>query len=120
MVAEPKRWFITPEEYLEGERLAETRSEFINGEIIAMAGASLTHVRLNSNVQSGWVMQLNGKPCEVFSHDLRVKMNDEGDYCYPDIGIACEPEMEDGNLTNPVVIIEILSPSTNQRPHHQI
>lgn len=112
MVAEPKRWFITPEEYLAGEEQAETKSEFIGGEIIAMAGASLTHVRLNSNCVIRLGIQLDGKPCEVFSQDLRVRMNDEGDYCYPDVGVACEPEMEDSNLLNPVVIIEILSPST--------
>jgi Uma2 family endonuclease len=112
MVAEPKRWFITPEEYLAGEEQAETKSEFIGGEIIAMAGASLTHVRLTISAIRSLANQLEGKPCEVFSQDLRVQMNDEGDYCYPDVGVACEPKIENGNLLNPVVIIEVLSSST--------
>jgi Uma2 family endonuclease len=112
MVAEPKRWFITPEEYLAAEEQTETRSEFIGGEIIAMAGASLTHVRLTISVIRSLANQLEGKSCEVFSQDLRVRMNNEGDYCYSDVGVACEPEMEDSNLLNPVVIIEVLSPST--------
>ncbi len=112
MVAEPKSWFLTPEEYLQNEQNAETKSEFINGEIIAMAGASLNHVRLNTNIQGRLFMQLAGKPCEIFAQDLRVAMNDEGDYCYPDVGIVCEPEMQGDNLINAVVIIEILSPTT--------
>lgn len=115
MVAEPKRWFPTPEEYLAGEEQAETKSEFIGGEIIAMAGASLSHVRLTVNTIRLLANQLAGKPCEAFSQDLRVQMNDAGDYCYPDVGVACEPEIEDGNLLNPVIIIEVLSPSTELR-----
>ncbi len=113
MVAEPKMWFLTPEEYLRQECAAETKSEFIGGEIIAMAGASLTHIRITDNVTIKLGNQLEGKSCEVFSQDLRVKMNEEGDYGYPDVVVACDAEVEGGdNLTNPVVIIEVLSPST--------
>ncbi len=112
MVAEPKRWFITPEDYLEGERRAETKSEFINGEIIAMAGASPTHVRLNANCVIRLGVQLDGKPCEVFSQDLRVAINEARDYVYPDVVVACEAEFDKENLLNPKVIVEILSPGT--------
>lgn len=112
MVAEPKMWFLTPEEYLRQERAAETKSEFIGGEIIAMAGAKPVHVRLTDNVTIRLGVQLEGKSCEVFSQDLRVEMNDEGDYCYPDVVVACEAQFDDDNLLNPVVIIEVLSPST--------
>lgn len=112
MVAEPKSWFSTAAEYLANERRAETKSEFLNGEIIAMVGASPTHVRLNSNVQGRLFMQLDGKPCEVFAQDLRVAINEAGDYVYPDVVVGCAAEFDGDNLLNPRVIIEVLSPST--------
>lgn len=112
MVAEPKRWFVTAADYLENERHAETKSEFLNGEIVAMAGASPKHVRLNANFVIRLGVQLDGKPCEVFAQDLRVAISDAGDYVYPDVVVACGAQFEGDNLLNPKVIIEVLSPST--------
>ena len=117
MVADPLR-FITPEEYLRREKEAETKSEFLNGEIIAMAGASPTHVRITATLMRVLGIQLLGKTCEPFSQDLRVGIAGlsallPSDFTYPDVVVACDAQFDDDyNLLNPVVIIEVLSPST--------
>ena len=110
--------FITPEQYLTAERKAERKSEYLNGEVFAMAGASRRHVRIVGNIDTSLNVQLQDGECEVFAVDLRVRVNPRGDYmyAYPDISVACgEPLFEDGlfdTLLNPKVIIEVLSPTT--------
>jgi Uma2 family endonuclease len=106
----------TPEEYLALERQAEYRSEYVNGEIYAMAGASRAHVTITSNMLSEIHQQLKGKPCRIYAIDLRVKVSATGMYAYPDMVAACAQhqfdEARQDTLTNPTVIAEVLSPST--------
>jgi Uma2 family endonuclease len=107
--------YLSPEQYLEIERKAERKSEYYNGEMFAMAGARPDHVRIVGNVFANLHNQLRRRPCEPFSGDMRVRVGDTGLYTYPDIVIACDPrfiEPEHDTLLNPVVIIEVLSPST--------
>ncbi len=108
--------YYTPEEYLELEREAEYKSEYINGQIYAMSGASRQHNRIAFNLTTELGSQLKGQPCEGFGSDMRVKVSPTGMYTYPDITIVCgEPhfdEKQQDTLTNPTVIIEVLSPST--------
>jgi Uma2 family endonuclease len=105
----------TPEQYLEMDRKAECRSEYVNGEILAMAGASREHNRMTLNIGTSLTGQLRGKPCEPFTSDLRVRISPVR-YAYPDVVVACDPlDFEDGSLDilrNPVVIMEVLSPTT--------
>lgn len=107
---------ISPEEYLVSERESEIRNEYFDGEIFAMAGASREHNQIASNIVRILGNQLLEKPCSVFSSDMKVKMKEIGKYTYPDIVVVCEKEeFENENndvLLNPVVIIEILSDST--------
>jgi Uma2 family endonuclease len=107
---------LTPEQYLSIERQAETRSEYFNGELFAMAGASREHNQICSNIVISLGTQLSEKPCNIYSSDMRVKIERHNKYTYPDIVISCDKEIfEDENrdvLLNPVVIIEILSDST--------
>lgn len=107
---------ITPEEYLAYERKAEIRSEYMNGEIFAMAGASRNHNRILSNLVRVLGNQLIDKPCSAYSSEMKVKIGKANKYAYPDIVVACDKEeFEDGNediLLNPIVIIEVLSDST--------
>jgi Uma2 family endonuclease len=107
---------ITPEEYLEIERRAETRSEYFDGEMFAMAGTTLEHTRIVRNIIAELTLQLQDGPCEVLSTDLRTKVAPTGLYTYPDIvGICGDPELEDDHrdtLLNPVLVIEVLSEST--------
>lgn len=107
---------ITRETYLDLERKAEFKSEFFDGEIFAMAGASREHNLILANIIRILGNQLINGPCNVYPSDMKVRIEQINKYAYPDISIACEPEyFEDYHqdiLLNPVVIIEILSDST--------
>ena len=109
---------LTPLEYLAWERQQGTRHEFFDGEIFAMTGASREHNLVCGNTFSALHAQLRGTPCEVYNNDMRVKVSETGMYTYPDIVAACaEPRFEDAEvdtLLNPVLIIEVLSDSTEQ------
>jgi len=107
---------LTAAEYLALERAADTKSEFFDGEMFAMSGASLPHNRITINVVLSLGMQLRGRPCEVLSTDMRLKVDPTGLYTYPDVLVVCgEAQLEDEHhdtLLNPTLIIEVLSPST--------
>jgi Uma2 family endonuclease len=107
---------ISPEEYLALERQAETKSEYLDGEIFAMTGASRRHNRLALNLAFALDTQLRENGCEVYVSDMRVKVAETGLYTYPDVAVACgEPQFEDAEvdtLLNPKVVVEILSKST--------
>jgi len=112
---QPKTGY-TPEEYLTIEREAEFKSEYFDGEMFAMTGASRKHNLIAVNVVANLYNQLKKTHCEVYTNDMRVKVSPTGLYTYPDIVIVCDtPQFEDSEsdtLINPLVIIEILSPST--------
>jgi len=107
---------ISPEEYLEFEKNSELKHEYFDGEIFAMVGARKNHNRISSNTSSILWNKLQSTQCEVFSSDMRVKIAAIEKYTYPDIVVACDRieflEDELDSLLNPVVIIEILSDST--------
>ncbi len=115
-MSRPAEQFITAADYLALERKAETKSEYLNGRIYAMSGASRSHNRITVNLTSALHSQLKRKPCEPFSGDMRVKVNPTSLYTYPDVVVVCgEPRFEDQHvdtLLNPTVIIEVLSDST--------
>lgn len=106
---------LTEQEYLALERAAEFKSEFFRGEMFAMSGASLQHLRLQQNLARELGNALSGGRCEAFGSDLRVRVSSDM-YTYPDVTVVCgEPSLADGHkdvLLNPLVIFEILSPST--------
>ncbi|MGL4423865.1 MAG: Uma2 family endonuclease, partial [Gemmataceae bacterium] len=81
----------TPEEYLRRERAAAFKSEFLHGEIFAMAGTSFVHVQILSRLS--FVMQscLQGTSCQTMGSDLRVHIPATGLYTYPDLLILCGP-----------------------------
>jgi Uma2 family endonuclease len=114
MSANPKhRW--TVEEYLEFERTSEVKHEFVDGEIFQMAGASADHNRITANTIAALIAGLGDQPCDILGSDMRVRIS-AGHYAYPDIVIVCgEPQLENTQpetLLNPTVIVEVLSPST--------
>ncbi|HEY9402744.1 MAG TPA: Uma2 family endonuclease [Pyrinomonadaceae bacterium] len=115
MSSRPKT-LLTPEEYLAAERKAETRSEYFAGEVFAMVGASKRHNLIAANIIRVLGNQLLEHACNVYPSDMRVKVSATGKYTYPDVVVACEPEVfddaENDTLLNPVVIIEVLSAST--------
>lgn len=107
---------LTPEEYLEIERNAEFKSEYYNGEMFALAGASYVHNRITRNISKALGLQLKGKVCEEFQSDLKIKEKISGLFTYPDVVVICgEPEFYDDEkdvVVNPAVIMEVLSKST--------
>ena len=109
---------LTPKEYLARERLAEFRSEYLRGEVFAMAGASYEHTLVKDNLAGEARNQLKDGPCRVLTSDMRVRVDATGLYTYPDIVIVCDkPEFEDetlDTLLNPRTIIEVLSDSTEK------
>lgn len=108
----------TPEEYLAAERAAPYKSEYIDGYVLAMSGASRAHNVLTLRIGGLLDAQLAGAPCEVYSADMRVKVSETGDYTYPDVVVACgDIAFEDDELDTlltPTVIVEVLSPSTER------
>jgi Uma2 family endonuclease len=107
---------ITPEQYLAAERKAAFKSEYLDGYITAMSGASRKHNRIAGNFYRKVSDQLENRPCEAFISDLRVRVNSTGLYTYPDVTVVCgEPEFLDDELDtllNPTLIVEVLSPTT--------
>ena len=107
---------LTTSEYLAIERKASFKSEFFNGEMFAMAGANWSHNLLVSNLHGELFAKLKGKECRVVAQDQRVVIDRTGFYTYPDLVIVCgTPEFssdDDMSLTNPLVLIEVLSTST--------
>ena len=113
--------YLTPEEYITLERKAipdaETvRSEYMNGEVINRSGASLAHNLITGNIFGQLYARLRGGRCIVFANEVRVSIPTAKSYFYPDVGVVCEePRFEDevfDTLLNPIVVVEVLSPST--------
>src|SRR5215213_3669301 len=115
MSTHPKS-YLTPEEYLAIERRSETKSEYFNGEMFAMVGASRKHNLIAGNIFGELRQGLKGKPCEAYTNDMRVRIPATGLYTYPDVVVVCgEPEFEDEHidtLINPTLVVEVLSDST--------
>lgn len=106
-----------PEEYLELEREAEEKHEFIDGEIVAMAGASREHNLIGTNITVELGFRLRGKGCEIYANDMRVRMR-KNRYGYPDVVVCDKPQFDDEEfdvLLNPLIVGEILSKSTRFR-----
>ncbi len=106
----------TPEDYLIFERESVSRHEFLDGEVYAMAGESLSHSRICMNLAAATVNTLKGKSCEALSPNMKVRTSNASLFSYPDLTIVCgEPQFHDVKkdvLTNPQVVFEVLSPST--------
>jgi Uma2 family endonuclease len=106
----------TYREYLAFEEVSNVKHEYLDGEIHAMAGGTPEHAAIAVNVSTLLSVQLRGKGCRVHSSDLRIRVRATGLTTYPDITVICghpERDPEDANtLLNPIVLIEVLSPST--------
>jgi Uma2 family endonuclease len=106
---------LSEAEYLEIERRAEIKSEFLDGEMFAMSGGTRGHSLIASNLIREFSLQLKGRPCIAYTSDLRVKIQAVGLYTYPDLSVVCgDQKFEDERddiLLNPTVIAEVLSDS---------
>jgi len=120
MSANPNSVKMTVDEYLEFERESDIRHEFINGEVYAMAGASPSHNRIVRNLTVSLFNDLDAQDCESFGEGQKVALENVKDrgYLYPDTSVVCDdPEFTEDNppaLKNPILVIEILSPSSQK------
>jgi Uma2 family endonuclease len=115
MATDPKQR-LTIQEYLAHERQAETKSDYLDGEMFAMSGASREHNLVSLRIASSLDTQLAEGNCEVYAHDMRVRTPYDL-LTYPDVVAVCgERWFDDGSevdtLLNPILIAEVLSPST--------
>jgi Uma2 family endonuclease len=105
-------------EYLALEKFSNVKHEFLDGDIYAMTGGTLMHAKLAVAVSSSLHSQLRGSGCQVFSSDLRVRVLATGLAAYPDVTVVCgAPELDpedDDTVTNPRVVVEVLSDSTEK------
>lgn len=109
---------MTEADYLEYDRTHDGKHELVNGEVVAMAGASAAHNRIQVNSVLALGTRVARGPCQVNASDLRVRLDETGLYCYPDLTVVCgEPVFAPTNpvtLLNPRVIVEVLSEKTEQ------
>lgn len=109
---------LSPQDYLALERKASFKSEYYKGKMFAMSGARRNHNMVTGNTLSIINMFLRGKPCTVFPSDMRLHIPATGLYTYPDLLVVCGKEEfvdnEFDTLTNPVIIVEVLSESTEK------
>ena len=113
---DPTKKFITPEEYLALEERADHKSEYYNGEIFAMSGASFNHNVITGNAHAALHQLLSKRPCRTFVNDMRLLTSPKGLYTYPDVMVVCgkiefAPNRND-TVMNPIVLVEVLSEST--------
>ena len=118
MSALPKLHF-TPEEYLALENAAEYKSEYVHGEIFAMAGTQPAHNKIIFNLLAGLHRRFQGRSCDAYFADIRLRAAEGDMYTYPDVMALCGEAQFDEHgekglpsLLNPQVIFEVLSPST--------
>ena len=116
-MAQPAVKYLTEKEYLAFERSALDKHEYYQGEIFAMSGASFKHNLIESNLRGLLNNFLKGKKCREFGSNLRIHIPSNTLYTYPDIIVICDDPVfvdnEFDTITNPAIIIEILSPSTS-------
>ncbi|WP_046244220.1 Uma2 family endonuclease [Hymenobacter terrenus] len=109
---QPRRY--TVEEYLAMEEQSEVRHEYFDGEVFAMAGADVSHNLIGLNFAASFRQALRGKPCKVLMEGVQLAVQEGRHYTYPDVIITCDPEDQRAKrmLKAPVLLIEVLSPST--------
>ncbi|MEI6334149.1 MAG: Uma2 family endonuclease [Methylococcaceae bacterium] len=113
MSLNPAYQSISETDYLHGELLAETKHEYIDGQVHAMAGASENHNLLSVNIATELKTRLKGTPCRIFIADMKVKVG--ANFFYPDVMVVCQEDNDNEYYkTAPVIIVEVLSKSTRR------
>jgi Uma2 family endonuclease len=108
---------LSPEEYIQGELRSELRHEYLAGKVYAMAGASEAHNYIAGNIFGMLFVHLRGKTCAPFTADMKVHIHDGGEdwFYYPDVMVNCSPSGQHKYYCDtPSVIVEVLSPDTEQ------
>src|ERR1044072_6574523 len=104
--------FVSVADYLEGEELSAVRHEYVGGGVFAMAGGSRSHGLITGNIFAALHAPLRGKPCQVFTADMKVHLvvADDEIFYYPDVMVTCDPRDTEAHFNkHPKVIVEVLS-----------
>ena len=114
MVTNKREYYISPEEYLEGEKVNQVKHEYVNGEVYAMAGASDAHVTITGNLFSVLRNHLRGSGCRVYMADMKAQIKVINRFYYPDIIVTCDTQDKEFQYfkSSPCLIVEVLSGST--------
>jgi Uma2 family endonuclease len=113
------RFSLSVAEYLEGERDGAVRHEYVAGQAYAMAGASARHNRIAGNIFARLSDHLDGEECEPFISDMKLRVAPDLFY-YPDVFVACDPPGGDPYFrTDPRLVVEVLSPTTERADRHE-
>ena len=109
-----KTAYVSEQDYLDAEKVSDTKHEYFDGEIFAMSGAKANHQRITGNVFAELRNHLKGTPCEAFSSDMKVRADNGNKYFYPDVVVSCNQEGESDFTESPRLIVEVLSDSTRK------
>lgn len=114
MVINKREYYISPEEYLEGEKVSQVKHEYIDGEVYAMAGASDAHVTITGNLFSLLRNHVRGSGCRVYMADMKAQIQAINRYYYPDVMVTCDTQDREFEYfkSSPCLIVEVLSGST--------
>ena len=115
MTISKNQFYISPEDYLEGERVSPIKHEYRRGQVYAMVGAKKPHIVIAGNLITLLNNHLDDTPCIVLNSDIKVRLEEADCYYYPDVAVTCDER--DTNSTEdfilyPILVIEVLSPST--------
>ena len=113
--------YVTEQEYLDREKISEVRHEYIDGEVYAMQGSSRRHNSIALNIALSLKQSSRGTPCDVFSSDLKVRINQRKTYYYPDVLVTCDEndQQDEYYIDKPCLIVEVLSKSTEQKDYRE-
>jgi len=115
MKANRSHAYFSPQEYLEIEQISPIKHEYLQGQMVAMAGASKIHVIITGNLSALIVNHLRGSGCISYANDMKVRLPDLNCFYYPDLAITCDDRdlnNEEDFILHPKLIIEVLSDST--------
>lgn len=115
MPALPNELYVSVEEYLASEEHSSIRREYVDGRLFAMTGSTMKHNILSGNLFALLHSRLKGGPCKVFIEALKVRVEATNSFYYPDVMVACSAYSDKAVFTNkPVLLVEVLSPSTSK------
>lgn len=115
MVVSKNHAYFTPEEYLAIEKISPIKHEYLQGQIVAMAGASKAHVIITGNLSAQLVNHLRGKSCIAYATDMKVRLPALNLFYYPDLAVTCDDRdrlFDEDFILHPKLIVEVLSDST--------
>lgn len=115
MTASKSHAYFTPEDYLEMERLSSIKHEYLQGQMVAMAGASKAHVIITGNLSALLVNHLRGTGCIAYATDMKVRLPALNLFYYPDLTVTCDDRdlfSHEDFILHPKLIVEVLSDST--------